>query len=90
MARVKPSAVPLCAGSATQSIPLAWYVVSLLLNFCWTPLFFVLHRPDLALLDITGKAEHAAVTARGGHSLHRTLSTQRGGVQHPDRIACGW
>lgn len=40
-------------GFASQSIPLAWYLVNLVLNFAWTPLFFGMHRPDLALLDMT-------------------------------------
>ncbi len=31
---------------------LTLYIVSLILNAIWTPLFFGEHRPDLALLDI--------------------------------------
>jgi benzodiazapine receptor len=32
--------------------PLAAYAVQLVLNALWSPLFFGLHRPDLALIDI--------------------------------------
>ena len=39
-------------GWAGGALPLAIYMVQLLLNAAWTPLFFGLHRPDLAFLDI--------------------------------------
>jgi tryptophan-rich sensory protein len=32
---------------------LAWFAVQLTLNAAWSPLFFGLHRIDLALIDIT-------------------------------------
>jgi tryptophan-rich sensory protein len=31
-------------------LPLAVYALQLVLNAAWTPLFFGLHRPDLALV----------------------------------------
>ncbi len=31
---------------------LAWFFAQLVLNALWSPLFFGLHRPDLALIDI--------------------------------------
>ncbi len=40
------------AGFAGASLPLAIYVSQLILNAAWTPLFFGLHRPDLAFIDI--------------------------------------
>ena len=40
------------AGIAGAALPLAIFALQLLLNAAWTPLFFGLHRPDLAFLDI--------------------------------------
>lgn len=39
-------------GFARGALPLGIYLLQLLLNAAWTPLFFGLHRPDLAFLDI--------------------------------------
>ena len=39
-------------GFARGALPLGIYLLQLLLNAAWTPLFFGLHRPDLALFDI--------------------------------------
>lgn len=39
-------------GWSVQRRPLGWFVAQLLLNTLWTPLFFGLHRIDLALADI--------------------------------------
>ncbi len=39
-------------GWRAQRRPLGWFVAQLALNALWTPLFFGLHRIDLALLDI--------------------------------------
>lgn len=39
-------------GFAKQQVPLAIYAAQLVLNFAWTPLFFSLHRLDLASADI--------------------------------------
>lgn len=39
-------------GFAGQRRPLSFYLVQLLLNALWSPLFFGLHRPALGLVDI--------------------------------------
>ncbi len=39
-------------GFGMQRFPLVLFVTQLALNALWTPLFFGLHRPDLALVDI--------------------------------------
>lgn len=39
-------------GFAGAAIPLAIYALQLVLNILWTPLFFGLHKPGLAFLDI--------------------------------------
>lgn len=39
-------------GLADGPLALSIYLVQLLLNASWTPLFFGLHRPDLAFLNI--------------------------------------
>jgi tryptophan-rich sensory protein len=45
------------AGWERQAVPLAVYGVQLLLNFLWTPLFFKVHRLDMASADIAGVYE---------------------------------
>jgi tryptophan-rich sensory protein len=39
-------------GWSAAKVPLALYALQLLLNGIWSPLFFGLHRPDLAFIDI--------------------------------------
>ncbi len=39
-------------GFAVQKLPLRWFLVQLALNALWTPLFFGLHRPAFAFVDI--------------------------------------
>jgi benzodiazapine receptor len=41
-----------CGGWRQQRPPLTLYLVQWALNALWTPLFFGLHRPDLALINI--------------------------------------
>src|SRR5690606_27482683 len=40
------------AGIAGAALPLGVYALQLLLNAAWTPIFFGLKRPDLALAEI--------------------------------------
>jgi len=40
-------------GWSEQRQALGFFIVQLVLNAAWTPLFFGLHRPGLALLDLT-------------------------------------
>ena len=39
------------AGLAGAVLPLAIYLMQLVLNAAWTPIFFGLHRPDLAFVE---------------------------------------
>lgn len=39
-------------GFSTSVVTWALFLIQLLLNAAWTPLFFGLHRPDLAFFDI--------------------------------------
>jgi tryptophan-rich sensory protein len=49
------------AGFERQAVPLAVYGLQLVLNLLWTPLFFKVHRLDLASADIAGEATLALV-----------------------------
>ena len=40
------------AGFSGAALPLGVYALQLLLNAAWTPIFFGLHRPGLALVEI--------------------------------------
>lgn len=39
-------------GFKAQAVPLGIYIAQLVLNFLWTPLFFIAHRLDIASIDI--------------------------------------
>jgi tryptophan-rich sensory protein len=39
-------------GFTGAALPLGLFIVQLALNAAWSPLFFGLHRPDIALIDI--------------------------------------
>lgn len=52
--------LPPTPGIEKQAQPLTLYIVQLLLNFLWTPLFFSWHRLDLATFDILGAMGHGA------------------------------
>ena len=39
-------------GFAAAALPLTVYAIQLVLNAAWTPIFFGLHRPDLAFFEI--------------------------------------
>ena len=49
-------------GWKAQSGPLGWFLAQWVLNALWTPLFFGLHRPDLAFAEILFLAAAIAVT----------------------------
>ncbi|WP_265519769.1 TspO/MBR family protein [Nitratireductor luteus] len=40
------------AGFAAAVLPLSVYAIQLILNAAWTPIFFGLRRPDLAMIEI--------------------------------------
>lgn len=58
-------------GFAAQKKPLSWFLVQLAFNAAWTPLFFGLHRPDLALVDIVLLWLAIAATIGAFHRAHR-------------------
>jgi tryptophan-rich sensory protein len=58
-------------GLAAQRGPLAWFLVQLALNAAWTPLFFGLHRPDWAFLDIVLLWIAIAATLASFRRVHR-------------------
>ncbi len=39
-------------GFTAQALPLTWFLLQLAFNACWSPLFFGLENPALALADI--------------------------------------
>jgi len=49
-------------GGTAVKIALVWFLVQLALNASWTPVFFGLHRPDLALIVIVLLWAAVAVT----------------------------
>jgi hypothetical protein len=68
-------------GFSKQAVPLGIYITQLLLNFLWTPLFFVLHRFDLATFDMLG-----APPPSMGLALRRPMGPPR---TEAGRVFCG-
>ncbi|GAX72571.1 hypothetical protein CEUSTIGMA_g27.t1 [Chlamydomonas eustigma] len=60
-------------GFAAQMQPLMIYGASLVANFAWTPLFFGLHRLDLALVDILALLALEGATV---HSFSKVIGIQ--------------
>ncbi|GAQ79208.1 benzodiazapine receptor [Klebsormidium nitens] len=59
-------------GFQAQSLPLGVYALQLLLNFSWTPLFFGLHRMDIAFAEIIALWLSIAATIYLFHSVDPT------------------
>lgn len=57
-------------GFAGAPLAFTFYAAQLLLNAAWTPLFFGLHRPDLALFDIALLWLAIAGTILGFAAIH--------------------
>lgn len=55
-------------------IPLMVYGANLVLNGLWTPLFFGLKRPDLAMLDIVALLGAIGATIAEFHPINQTAS----------------
>ncbi|MBX7207625.1 MAG: tryptophan-rich sensory protein [Verrucomicrobiaceae bacterium] len=58
-------------GFIVQRVALTRFLVQLALNAAWTPLFFGLHRPDWALVDIALLGLAVAMTIAAFHRVHR-------------------
>lgn len=61
-------------GLAAQRRPLLIYIAQLALNAAWTPLFFGLHRPDLAFVDILLVWLGIIATMAAFWRVHRTAA----------------
>jgi tryptophan-rich sensory protein len=61
-------------GWRARSRPLAWYLVQLLLNALWTPLFFGLRNPGLALAGIVLLGLAIVLTGRAFRPVSRAAS----------------
>lgn len=61
-------------GFAAQRRPLGWFLTQLALNAAWTPLFFGLHRPDLAFAEILLLAAAIAATIRAFWPVSRAAA----------------
>ncbi|MFN0069394.1 MAG: TspO/MBR family protein [Limisphaerales bacterium] len=59
-------------GWKAQARPLGWFLLQWLLNALWTPLFFGLHRPDLALVEIVAFWLVLAVTVTSFWRVKKT------------------
>lgn len=57
-------------GFAGGALPLAVYALQLVLNAAWTPLFFGLHRPDLAFFEIVLVCVSIAATILLFYPIH--------------------
>lgn len=58
-------------GWAAQRRPLLLFLLQLALNACWTPIFFGLHRPDLAFAEIVLLWLAIAATLAAFYSVSR-------------------
>lgn len=61
-------------GWRAQRGPLTLYLVQLLLNALWTPLFFGLRNPGLALVEIVILGVAIVLTGRAFHSVSRVAA----------------
>lgn len=61
-------------GWSAQSRPLVWFLAQWFLNALWTPLFFGLHRPDLAFAEILLLWTTIAVTLSQFWRVSRTAA----------------
>lgn len=61
-------------GWRVQQLPLGLFLAQLALNALWTPLFFGLHRPDLALMDIVALWFGIVVTIVVFARVHRVAA----------------
>jgi tryptophan-rich sensory protein len=57
------------AGFAGAALPLTVYALQLILNALWTPVFFGLRRPDLALIEIVMALASILATIVLSHSV---------------------
>jgi tryptophan-rich sensory protein len=63
-----------CGGPALMRAALKWWGWLLLFDAAWSPIFFGLHRPDLALIVITPLLGLIGVTIRGFRRVDRTAA----------------
>jgi tryptophan-rich sensory protein len=62
------------AGFAGAALPLTAYALQLILNALWTPVFFGLRRPDLALIEMVMVLASIVATIVLFHSVSRAAA----------------